>query len=76
MYDQREAIEHIQTPDRNLSGNSSGLTPHTPRRPQLEARGFTERGLAAESPNLLAADQSDPVDRVSGSYVRSTKRKR
>ena len=31
----------------------------------MEARGFTERGAIAESPSLLAADQSDSVDRVS-----------
>ena len=31
----------------------------------MEIRGFTERGAVAESPSLLAADQSDPVDRVS-----------
>ncbi|KAF2788517.1 two-component histidine kinase [Melanomma pulvis-pyrius CBS 109.77] len=65
LYDQREAIEHIQTPDRNLAGDSSISTPQaTPRRPQLETRGFTERGNAAESPSLLAADQSDPIDRL------------
>lgn len=33
-------------------------------RPQLQTRGFTERGGATESPSLLAADQQDPVDRL------------
>jgi hypothetical protein len=37
----------------------------TSRRPHLEARGYTERGGGDNSPSLLAADQSDPVDRVS-----------
>jgi len=61
LYDQREAIEHIQTPDRNLSGTGSSTSPQPARRPHLETRGFTER---ADSPSLLAADQADPVDRL------------
>jgi len=56
----------MQAPDINLTQDSPNATPKgTPRRPHLEARGFTERGAAAESPSLLAADESDPVDRVS-----------
>lgn len=40
------------------------------KRPQLEARGFTERGPAAgASPKLLAADQTD--DSVQGVLLRS-----
>ncbi|KAF2839348.1 two-component histidine kinase [Patellaria atrata CBS 101060] len=35
------------------------------RRPHLEARGMTESArVGAESPSLLAVDQSDPVDRL------------
>ena len=50
-------------PDINLPTDSAAGTPK--KRPQLEARGFTERGAAAESPSLLAADQTDEnVERV------------
>ncbi|KAF2471085.1 uncharacterized protein BDR25DRAFT_30318 [Lindgomyces ingoldianus] len=67
--EQRHSIEHIQTPDIQLSPDSPTLTPksmskYPSQRPQLEARGFTERGTTAESPSLLAADQSDPVERL------------
>ncbi|KAF2006615.1 hypothetical protein P154DRAFT_517669 [Amniculicola lignicola CBS 123094] len=63
--EQRHNVEHIAAPEINVSPESPGVTPKgTPRRPQLEARGFTERGAPAESPSLLAADQSDPVDRL------------
>ena len=56
----------MQAPDINLTQGNPNATPKgTPRRPHLEARGFTERGAIAESPSLLAADQSDSVDRVS-----------
>ena len=50
-------------PDINLPGDSPAATPK--KRPALEARGFTERGNAAGSPKLLAADQTDEnVERV------------
>jgi hypothetical protein len=55
----------MQAPDINLTQDSPNATPKGTRRPHLEVRGFTERGAIAESPSLLAADQSDPVDRVS-----------
>ncbi|KAF2731612.1 two-component osmosensing histidine kinase [Polyplosphaeria fusca] len=65
-HDQRHSIDQMHAPEINLSPESPGATPRgTPKRPQLEARGFTERGGAAESPSLLAADQSDTVERVS-----------
>lgn len=78
LYDhseqQRHSLEHMAAPDLSLSSSADAHSPNgtTPskashRRPHLEARGFTERGGAggAGSPSLLAADQSDPVDRVS-----------
>lgn len=50
-------------PDINVSSDSPASTPK--KRPQLEQRGFTERGQAAQSPSLLAADQQDEnVERV------------
>jgi osomolarity two-component system sensor histidine kinase NIK1 len=63
LYD-HEKHHPMQPPELSISPGSPNLTPKgTPRRPHLEARGFTERGNAAESPSLLAADQSDPIDR-------------
>ncbi|KAF2017586.1 hypothetical protein BU24DRAFT_153645 [Aaosphaeria arxii CBS 175.79] len=63
-HEQRHSMEHMASSD--MKGNPSTSTPKTtPRRPQLEARGFTERGnTAAASPSLLSADQQDPVDRL------------
>ncbi|PSN71660.1 two-component osmosensing histidine kinase [Corynespora cassiicola Philippines] len=64
-HEQRHSMEHMATPSLNIQGGSPTATPKsTPRRPQLESRGFTERGGTADSPSLLAADQSDPVDRL------------
>jgi osomolarity two-component system sensor histidine kinase NIK1 len=61
LYDHEK---HAPTlPDINLPSDSLAGTPK--KRPQLEARGFTERGNAAQSPSLLAADQTDEnVERV------------
>ncbi|KAF2494038.1 two-component osmosensing histidine kinase [Lophium mytilinum] len=59
----RNAIDHMG-PEVNINP-STPSTGNTPRRPQIEPRGYTERGAPAESPSLLAADQQDPVDRVS-----------
>lgn len=55
-------MEHL--PDLQLPADSPSGTPK--KRPQLEARGFTERGAPADSPNLLAVDQVDDgnVERV------------
>lgn len=68
-HEQRHSMEHMATSDLSLpSGESPAGTPNKngSRRPHLEARGYTERGAgAAGSPSLLAADQSDHVDRVS-----------
>lgn len=55
-------MEHL--PDIKLpGGDSAKATPK--KRPQLDTRGFTERG-GADSPNLLAVDQTDDstVERV------------
>jgi osomolarity two-component system sensor histidine kinase NIK1 len=50
-------------PDINLPSDSPAPTPK--KRPALDQRGFTERGQAAQSPSLLAADQTDEnVERV------------
>ena len=74
IYDhseQRHSMEHMTAPDISLSSTDAHSPNGTPskaahRRPHIEARGFTERGAGgASSPSLLAADQSDPVDRVS-----------
>ncbi|KAI0586013.1 Two-component osmosensing histidine kinase [Pyrenophora tritici-repentis] len=51
---------------KNAAASSSGASSPNKKRPQLEARGFTERGGGADSPNLLAVDQTDngSVERV------------
>jgi len=41
------------------SSSSGGLPSPGKKRPQLDTRGFTERGGGAQSPNLLAVDQTD-----------------
>jgi osomolarity two-component system sensor histidine kinase NIK1 len=48
------------------SSSSGGLPSPGKKRPQLDTRGFTERGGGAQSPNLLAVDQTDngSVERV------------
>lgn len=69
-HEQRHSMEHMIAPDISLPSDAHSPNgtpskgPH--RRPHIEARGYTERGGGgAGSPSLLAADQSDPVDRVS-----------
>jgi osomolarity two-component system sensor histidine kinase NIK1 len=61
LYDHEK---HAPTmPDINLPADSPASTPK--KRPALDQRGFTERGQAAQSPSLLAADQTDEnVERV------------
>lgn len=68
-HDGRHSVEHMVAPELTLSSDSPNATPKgAGRRPQIEARGYTERGAGGDgSPSLLAADQSDPVDRVSSS---------
>lgn len=49
-------------PDRGSQTTPGG----TQRRPQIDARGYTETTVAgSQSPKLLAADQQDQADRVS-----------
>jgi osomolarity two-component system sensor histidine kinase NIK1 len=57
LYDHEK---HAPKPDPNPKDSSNK------KRPQLDTRGFTERGGAAASPNLLAVDQTDDssVERV------------
>lgn len=65
---QNEKDEYGQNNEKNEQTKDGQLqAPRgTTRRPQLEPRGYTETGAAGkESPKLLAADQSDHVDRVS-----------
>lgn len=63
--DQRHTM---RTPEISLTRDSPpGSSFARIGRPHLETRGFTERGVPPESPALLAADQSDSVDRVSNS---------
>ena len=58
LYDASHSKDNLQTPTLGHADTSPNATPS--KRPQLEARGFTERGpAAAESPRLLAADQTD-----------------
>ncbi|KAJ4292509.1 histidine kinase osmosensor [Kalmusia sp. IMI 367209] len=67
-HEQRHSMEHMTAPELSLPSNSPTSTPSKSvhPRPHMEPRGYTERGAAAGgSPSLLAADQSDPVDRVS-----------
>ena len=63
-HEQHRAIEHIPAPEITIDESRTPTPKSTPRRPQLEARGFTDRGGPNESPSLLAADQQDPVDRL------------
>lgn len=65
--EQRHAMDRMAPPEIHLSSSESPSTPKGPlRRPHLEARGYTERAVAGDSsPSLLAADQADPMDRVS-----------
>ena len=72
LYDASHSKDNLSTPQLGHSETSPNATPGaTPsKRPQLEARGFTERGPAAQdSPKLLAADQTD--DTVQGVLLRS-----
>ena len=50
----------------NGASSTSGASSPSKKRPVLETRGFTERGGGADSPNLLAVDQTDngSVERV------------
>ena len=67
IYDASHAKQNLQIP---TMGQIESSPSTTPKRPQLEARGFTERTTAtAESPKLLAADQTD--DSVQGVLLRS-----
>nr|BAC78687.1 two-component histidine kinase [Bipolaris maydis] len=52
--------------DKATTGAASASTTSPKKRPQLETRGFTDRGGGADSPNLLAVDQTDngSVERV------------
>jgi len=69
-HEQRHSMEHMTGPELNLPQESPTSTPLKSglRRPHIETRGYTERGVAEGSPSLLAADQSDPVDRVGGPF--------
>lgn len=68
IYDASHAKQNLQIPTMGQIESSPSATPS--KRPQLEARGFTERTpAAAESPKLLAADQTD--DSVQGVLLRS-----
>lgn len=72
LYDASHSKDNLSTPTIGHGDASPNATPRaTPsKRPQLEARGFTERAPAAtESPKLLAADQTD--DSVQGVLLRS-----
>ena len=67
LYDASHSKDNLSTPQLGHSETSPSATPS--KRPQLEARGFTERGPAAQgSPKLLAADQTD--DSVQGVLLR------
>lgn len=60
------------TPESSPSSTPQKPTPKG-RRPGLDVRGFTEAGPSdMASPSLLAADQSDPMDRVSFVYAQKT----
>ena len=64
-HEQRHTMDYMTAPEISLGSDSPASTlKGSMRRPQLEARGYTERG-GADSPSLLAADQPDTVDRVS-----------
>lgn len=62
-HETRLSREHI--PDIQLPGGQ-GASGTPKKRPGLETRGFTDRGGAENSPNLLAVDQAegDNVDRL------------
>lgn len=70
-YTASSHLPNINIPGRENNGGASsssqgGLSSPGKKRPQLETRGFTERGGGAQSPNLLAVDQTDngSVERV------------
>src|ERR1700742_2651721 len=58
LEQQHNAIQNRSTMEQHMQAPDVSLTPSSPnssaggitRRPQLEARGFTERGVPAESP--------------------------
>jgi len=68
----QHANSRMAPPELHLPpGTTPSSTPKGPtQRPHLEARGYTERAVAGDgSPSLLAADQADPMDRVSSSFA-------
>jgi osomolarity two-component system sensor histidine kinase NIK1 len=68
LYDASHSKDNLSTPQLGAPSTSPSSTPS--KRPQLDARGFTERGPAAgASPKLLAADQTD--ESVQGVLLRS-----
>lgn len=62
--DNRLAIADDQRTPPASSSPAAG-DPSTPKRPPMEMRGYTEVPL--DSPSLLTADQSDPIERVNTS---------
>jgi osomolarity two-component system sensor histidine kinase NIK1 len=65
---ERHSMDRMAPPELRLSSveGSSSTPKSSAQRPHLEARGYTERAVAGDgSPSLLAADQADPMDRVS-----------
>lgn len=52
--------------DGSPAGGSARLGSRSPRRPQMEMRGYTETGpVGAASPSILTAEVDDPIERVS-----------
>ena len=60
--DNRMAIADGRSDHMLSPPSASSSSPSTPKRPTLEPRGYTEMPL--DSPALLSADQSDPIERV------------
>ncbi|KAF2758601.1 two-component histidine kinase [Pseudovirgaria hyperparasitica] len=63
-HDSGSTSKQDSEPPSPNSGRNS-LNPSSARRPGIEPRGYTETG-GQSSPKLLATDQTDQVDRVSG----------
>ncbi|KAL1302763.1 hypothetical protein AAFC00_003110 [Neodothiora populina] len=51
----------LPPPNTPAAGSSPSSTSSTPKRPQMEVRGYTEVPL--DSPAILTADQTDPIER-------------